>query len=309
MGFEKVNFFNISIIKMIEMKNISSVFLVLAFCLSINNKNNAQYTEIGIGMGFSTYWGDLNAPSLATNLSNNSGFAVQIAARKIYKNYFGIRGSFCFGTLKGYDANSSLEWQKIRNLSFKSSITELAIMGELYVFGINTEAGSSVFLPYFTLGLAGFKFDPVTTFRGNEIRLQPLGTEGQGNSVYGSKYSLYNFSIPVGGGAKIMISESVNISAEIILRRTFTDYLDDLSGKYVNYEELKVINGTLAANLGNRMNEYFGQTEPVQLPTGTIRGGQKIKDYYIVSMISLNVMLNNGSNGFKRRGKVNCPKF
>ena len=291
------------------MKNISSVFVVMAFCLSINNKNNAQYSEISIGMGFSTYWGDLNAPSLTTNLSNNSGIAIQIAARKIYKNYFGIRGSFCYGTLKGNDANSPLEWQKIRNLSFKSSITELAVMGEIYVFGINTEAGSSVFLPYFTVGLAGFKFDPFTIYQGNEIRLQPLGTEGQGNSVYGSKYSLYNFSIPFGGGAKFMISESVNISAEIILRRTFTDYLDDVSGKYVNYEELKVTNGTLAANLGNRMNEYFGQTEAVQLPTGSIRGGKQIKDYFVVSMISLNIMLNDGKNSFRRGGKVNCPKF
>jgi hypothetical protein len=101
-----------------------------------------------------------------------------------------------------------------------------------------------------------------TNFRGNEVRLQPLGTEGQGMPGFDSKYNLMSAGLSLGGGAKIKISETINIGFESSLRRTLTDYLDDLSGNYVNYDDLSAGNGVLAASLGNRMNEYLGQSEP-----------------------------------------------
>lgn len=291
------------------MKSIISLLFFVVSSLFIINKNDAQYTEMGIGLGFATYWGDLNSSGFGSNLINNSGLAIQLSGRKIYKQNFGIRGSFTFGTLKGDDANSSEEWQKQRNLSFKSSIAELAVMGEFYIFGFNRDAGSSVFLPYITAGIAGFRFDPKAVYQGNEIRLQPLGTEGQGLPNFDNKYGLYAFSIPFGGGAKFIISNTINISADIILRRSFTDYIDDVSTNYVDFSEMGSQVNPLTPRLANRINEYLGQQELVTLPTGSQRGGAKVDDYYFMSVISLNIMLSDGKGGFGSGNKVKCPKF
>ncbi len=281
----------------------------MASSLIVINKNNAQYAELGVGLGFSTYWGDLNSSGFGSNVINNSGLALQISARKIFQPYFGLKGSFSFGSFRGDDANSSLEWQKQRNLSFKSSIMELAVMGEFYIFGFNTEAGSSVFLPYITAGVAGFRFDPKAIYQGNEVRLQPLGTEGQGLPGFDNKYGLYAFSIPFGAGAKFVISKTVNISADVILRRTFTDYIDDVSSNYVDFGEFGTGVPLLTPRLANRTNEYLGQSELVNIPNGTQRGGAKVDDYYFMSMISLNIMISDGKGGFGRGSKVKCPTF
>ncbi len=294
-----------------KMKSIFISCCIAAFSLCVVSKNNAQYSEFGIGLGFTTYWGDLNAPSFTTNMTKQSGLALQLSARKMYGRNLGARLSFGYGTVKGNDANSSQDWQKLRNLSFKSPIIDLAIAGEYYIFGFNPEAGESVFAPYITAGLAGFRFNPKTIYQGNEIKLQPLGTEGQGMPGFDNKYSLYNIGLLFGGGAKIIFTENLNLGLEMVMRRTLTDYLDDISDKYVNYDDLSAGNGALAASLGNRMNEYLGQVQPVQLPTGSQRGGAKVKDYYIFSMVSLNFVIDNnrGKRIFGRGNKVICPKF
>ncbi|MGB4838779.1 MAG: DUF6089 family protein [Saprospiraceae bacterium] len=293
------------------MNSTLAIRLIFLFIFIIPFKIDGQYTEFGFGGGVSTYWGDLNNPSLSSNLVKNSGAALQLHLRKIFKNRIGVRASFVYGHIKGDDSNSDLDWQKERNLSFKSVLTEFALMGEYYLFGFDTEPGGTVFAPYLTAGISGFRFDPKTIYRGNEVRLQPLGTEGQSMSGFGNKYSLFSGALCFGGGAKFIISESVTIGLEVVMRRTFTDYLDDVSKSYVNYDDLSAGNGTLAANLGNRTGEYFGQTDPVQLPTGAQRGGAFIKDYYIVSMITVNMIIDSGTGRrkYNNSNKVVCPKF
>lgn len=292
------------------MKNFFKLFsFILAFQLGVPQLK-AQHTEIGIGLGFSTYWGDLNTPSFTSNLFNNSGLAIQLSGRKIYNNRFGIRGSIMYGRVRGNDAKSDIEWQYQRNLNFRSSIIEGAIMAEYYILGFDETPGSNIISPYITAGLSIFRFDPTTNYRGSEVRLQPLGTEGQGQAPYGDKYSLNAIGIPFGGGLKFTISSTINISTEIILRRTNTDFLDDVSSIYVSYPELSRINGTLAANLSSRTNEYFGQSEPIVRETGSQRGGAKVKDYFFTSMVTLNILLTDGKGrSVLGRNKILCPSF
>jgi opacity protein-like surface antigen len=279
-------------------------------CLIISVRVSAQYSEIGLGGGFSTYWGDLNGPVFPVNITTNSGIAFQLSYRKYFRNKFGLRGTFSFGKVSGDDSKSNFEWQRLRNLSFYSSISELAVMGEFYFFGFNTEPGSTAFTPYITAGIAGFRFDPKTTYGGREVRLQPLGTEGQGIPGFKSKYNLASFSFPIGAGGKIILSEKINIGGEVVMRWALTDYLDDISGRYVTYEDLLAKNGALAASLGNRMNEFLGQSEPVILETGSVRGGEKVKDYYFISTVSVNIIMDSGGfMGNRRKNRVNCPTF
>ncbi|MFP5471157.1 MAG: hypothetical protein ACLGGV_06140 [Bacteroidia bacterium] len=97
-------------------------------------------------------------------------------------------------------------------------------------------------------GIGGFKFDPKASVRnsnnswgasGENIRLQPLRTEGQGVAGYsGSPYSLYNVCMPFGFGARHSINGSTGVKIEFGYRFTFTDYLDDTSSKTVLASDL-----------------------------------------------------------------------
>lgn len=265
----------------------------------------SQGFDIGISGGASLYSGDLDPRSLGSQLSLlKPSFGAFY--RYHYSSKISFRANLLVGKLAGDDAKSTLLLQRQRNLSFSTSFTELSVLGEYDLFGFNGNVDKK-FSIYATAGLAYFNFNPTTLYNGQKIALQPLGTEGQGLSGYPDKYSLHILTIPLGGGLKYRLTDNISLQAEMLGRVTFTDYLDDVSGNYVNYFEL-LPNGTLAAALGNRQGEFLGQTEPVLVPTGTNRGQSKVKDYYLGGTISVFITLD--SFGNRRNGKnIGCPSF
>jgi hypothetical protein len=281
------------------------------FLLIFNNRANGQYAEAGFGVGFATYWGDLNGPIFTSNFRHNSAFGLQLHARKVFKKRLGIHPSVSYGTIKGDDARAENPGQLLRNLRFKSPIVDVSVLGEYYIFPFEPEEASSLFYPYVAAGISGFYFNPSATLGGRSYNLQPLGTEGQGMPGFSSKYALVNWALSFGGGAKISLAPGLNLGVEVVMRRTFTDYLDDVSTNYVSYYELEAANGTVAAKLANRMNEYLGEDNPVLLPTGTQRGGKEVKDYFLFSIVSLNFMIqdNTGRRSMGRSATLKCPKF
>lgn len=284
--------------------------LLLIFIISICGLSNAksQYLEYGLGVGGSVYWGDMNAPDFGSNISNLN-FAVQAVVKLNFSKYIAVRGNLLYGKLSGDDANSYLVWQKQRNLDFNSTLIELAILGEYHLFGYNFGEENPV-SPYLTAGLGAFYFNPTTKLNGVTYELQPLGTEGQGLPGYSSKYSRLSLAIPFGAGAKFKVNDRINVSVDILARKTFTDYIDDLSTDYVAYEELAAGNGVIAANLGNRIGEYLGQDEPVSVQTGTQRGGSDVADYYFTGMVTITFKLNRNVNLFgSHKHRTDCPKF
>jgi len=284
--------------------------LLLVFTIGILSfvKSDAQYLEYGVGIGTSVYWGDLNAPDFGTNIGNTN-LAVQGMAKLNFSRYIAVKANLLYGTLTGDDSRSFLNWQKQRNLNFKSSLLEFSVLGEFHVFGYNFGEENPL-SPYITAGLGVFHFNPKTTFQGNTVELQPLGTEGQGLPGFAGKYSRVAVSIPFGAGAKLQLTNSVNLSIDILARKTFTDYIDDISTNYVAFDELAAGNGLLAAQLGNRIGEFLGQSEPVSLPTGSQRGGANVQDYYFTGMITLTFKLNKNVQLFgSHRHRTDCPKF
>ncbi len=270
---------------------------------------HAQYTEVGLGLGQSVYWGDLNAPTFNTNLQNAS-LAGQIYLRYNHTPQLSFRAGLMLATLKGDDRNSPVEWQQERNLRFTNVLTEFSLHAEYYLFGIDYNEGK-MFSPYLTAGAVLFRHNPKTDFQGETVALQPLGTEGQGMAGFDPKYSLINGGVSFGGGAKVALSQNLSVNIAILAKRTFTDYLDDVSTTYVNHNELVAGNGVLAASLANRTAEALGLSEPIQLETGAKRGGSDVMDYYLTFMVSVNYYLK-PTNRFSKRGRIstsNCPTF
>lgn len=285
------------------MKNL---YIVL-FCLCLSCSVKAQFYDFGLGLGVSGYTGDLDTESLSDNVKNVN-LAGQLFFRYHINQRIAVKGSLMIGSIDAADSLSTRDWQQLRNLSFRSNLTEFGLMGEFNVLKFNPFKSGNKFTAYATAGFTYVHFDPTTEYRGVEVNLQPLGTEGQGIDGFDDKYSLNAFSLAFGGGIKFMITDNLMLGGEAIMRRAGSDYLDDVSGSYVNYDELRAGNGELAAALGNRQGEALGLSEPVLLPTGTIRGMSDIKDYFGTIMITLSYAFDS-AGGFGSGSKYGCPTF
>lgn len=162
----------------------------------------------------------------------------------MYKNSIGLRVEATFGKVKGNDnvlkdvAPSTIGRYE-RNLSFESPITEIVGMVEFHPFEMFTEYSDEKYppevSPYVVGGIGYFKFNPRTQLDGQWIDLQPLSTEGQGFAEYPKvkEYKLTQINFPIGLGARYDVSPVVNLRAEVLYRFLTTDYLDDVSGKYI----------------------------------------------------------------------------
>ncbi len=74
-----------------------------------------------------------------------------------------------------------------------------------------------------------------------ETKLRNWNTEGQGYSreIHKTKpYENCNIGIPIGMGVRYMYNKLLTLSIEFNYYYFFTDYLDDVSGRYATYEEL-----------------------------------------------------------------------
>ena len=178
-----------------------------------------------------------------------------------------------------------------------------ALIGEFNILGYQPYGLARPFSPYVFVGIAGSKFNPKARYLGNWEALQPLGTEGQGMAGFDAPYKRFALAIPFGLGVKYALTDRINLGLELGARPTFTDYLDDVSGDYVTYPDLRDGNGTRAAALGNRTGELTENGEPVIVETGLQRGDEAKKDwYFILGVTATYNFLDTGLMGSRKRG-------
>jgi len=276
---------------------------IILFCLGFTIYSaKAQYVELGLFGGASYYNGDLSHKLLYWNEFHP---AAGIYAGVHLNPYLSIALQGKFGTISGHDSNSDQEGYLRRNLSFQSNIFEAGIVGELYFPGYIP--GEMRFSPFLSLGVNWFHFNPTTEYMGSVYELQPMGTEGQGTSAFPDRepYALNQVSIPFGIGVKYSISNNWNLAFEVAFRKTFTDYLDDISKTYVDADVLTLENGELAYALSNRTGEYYGSAN-LDFGNDSKRGNPAISDYYLFTGFTLSYnLVDNGKNSAAQQ--LNCP--
>jgi len=126
-----------------------------------------------------------------------------------------------------------------RNLSFKSIVYEVMLAAEIHPrYFKKYKKGEKLprLSPYLMGGVGYFSFNPKAKLNDLWIDLQPLSTEGQGFSEYPNRkfYRLKQLNFPVGAGIKYKISPLFNFTAECVYRILHTDYLDDVSTRYID---------------------------------------------------------------------------
>lgn len=234
---------------------------------------SGQFVEAGVNLGAVNYAGDLSDGSYRQTDYHG---AVGLFARYHHSARLAAKASVTLGSLSGADVRSGNAAQKPRNLSFESSLAEVAVLGEynLLAFAPRNDQRAAL---YVTAGLAGFRYNPKAAFNGELVELQPLETEGV-------SYSRLGLAVPFGAGVKVNLSHRVNVGIEVLLRHTFTDYLDDVSGDYVDLFAQYEANPTAAA-LAFRAPQAADAA--LDNPVGTPRGNVDGTDRYLTTVLSI----------------------
>lgn len=254
--------------------------VLLFFVSGINvlaQQTFGEKSELGFFVGGSYYTGDLNRMGHFRQVSMGGGAIYRYNVNPRLT----LRTTAYVGQIQGDDAKSKNGFYQNRNLNFNSILAEGAFGVEFnyltYITG-RTIGQRYWFSAYMFTQLAGFYFNPKTEFEGNSYELQPLGTEGQGTSLSNEgNYSRFQVSMPLGLGFKMNLSKKVQFFVEYGIRLTFTDFLDDVSGTYVDPLELAAINGDVAAQLSDRSLNPMGTSGR---NTGMRRGDGAYKDWY-----------------------------
>jgi hypothetical protein len=143
------------------------------------------------------------------------------------------------------------------------------------------------------------------------VALQPLHLEGQGFAEYPDRkqYKLTQLNIPVGFGVKYYIRENLYIGFEVLHRKLFTDYVDDVSTNYVDPiyfdKYLTPANAAIARRLYYRGKFSWAQSNPGAI-VGEIRGDPKQNDAYFSTIIRMGWRLNQLSAASQQ---LRCPRF
>lgn len=288
--------------------------LVLCICMALMSRtamaqNAARiYVEpdgwsLGVNVGLSDLWGDVGTKSFMDHYTNSKYFDKVTFMGGMFARYsihpcLDVRLNFAYGALYATDKwnydlvkKASLQgddsYQRYaRAQNVKDYIFEGSVMFELLPFRMNPESrrASKRGQPYLAAGIGIFHFTPYSTV-GNSptwVKIYDLHLEGQGwGGSYPKNYSLWQPAIPLGIGYRWDLGEHLNLGIEYIYRKTFTDYLDGVSGKYVSNADfakhLSAHDAALAQQVADK-GYYLGLEQP-NAP-GNLRGIASNKDAY-----------------------------
>jgi hypothetical protein len=249
--------------------------LLLFCCILFPAVSIGQYanfksrSEIGLMIGGANYIGDLNPFKPYYNIQP----AVGLIYRYMIHPRLSFRANATAGWVGASDADAENPLLVNRNLSFRSYIMEVGAGVEFNYFPFQLGHSKYKGTAYLLAELAVFRMNPQMNIDGEWYDLRPLGTEGQGSSLNSkAPYSLTQVSVPLGIGCKLSLGRKASLSFEYGIRKTFTDYIDDVgSDAYVDPVQLGAENGPLAAYVSNRSlnGSRYGK-----------RGTSATKDWY-----------------------------
>lgn len=273
-----------------------ATFFCFGQTLQFNWKKDRR--EILFGAGANNFLGDLGgANQVGTNGIRDFDFpAVRpdfiMGYRYRTTKATAIQTQLIYSVLYGNDQLTSEPFRQNRNCNFRSPVVELSAQFE---YSIVRERVGKIYhwlhlkgwryiqqSTYFFSGIGLIYFNPKGQFNGKWFALRPLSTEGEGLVPTRTKYSPLQIVIPFGIGFKFALSDDWSIGIEYGIRKTFTDYIDDVSKTYVDPNYLLDEKGQLAVYFSDpSLGTITGQTE-----AGQQRGDPRDRDSFMFSFIS-----------------------
>jgi hypothetical protein len=219
------------------------------------------------GLGTANYFGELTNPGSV----GETKYGLSLGLEKYFNNRISGRVDINWYRISGDDSKANSD-RVVRGLSFVSNNVEL-----LSLVSIDLLPNGMRFYqrPGFNVyGVVGFGItliNPKTEYNGEMIALRPLKTEGVA-------YSRVQPVIPMGLGVKFKVGPFFNIAVEGGVRKTFTDYMDDISAH--SYPDPATLSSDLARALSNRSGG-----------AAQVRGNPEADDWYSMATVKLQYFL------------------
>jgi len=246
------------------------LLILINYSGSAGNRFQTPYSswKLGVFGGGSYYLGEINQNHFSPiNFAFGSFLRYNFDQRLNFK--FGVN----FGTISGDDKNSNSSFNNDRNFAFNSNLIEISSTMELNFFPFSALDYKAHFVsPYGYLGFAYAHHNPQASYNGIDISTADLETEG-------NSYSKHLLTIPMGVGVKFRFNR-LGLGLDWGIRKTFTDYLDDVSTFY------QPTNSS-----GNSSQQNISNTSKYEDVGNLKRGDQYSNDWYVFTGISLFVNL------------------
>ena len=260
--------------------------LAALFCCGfVEAQPMLRRSEIGVNGGVMNYIGDLNGQSMFGKVNPAMGV--------LYRINFDNRWAFSLGASHGHVEGGNPDVIVRRNLSFRSMIGEGWMRAEFNFLPFGRAADDKQWTPYIFGGVGFFTFNPQAQYPDPATGLltwydlQELGTEGQGLAQYPerTKYSLVQMMFPFGLGVKLRAADWLTVALEYGFRKTWTDYIDDVSTTYV---DVSLLHNDIAESLADRSGEVV---EGYSNEPGIKRGDDSLDDWYAYLNLSLTMRM------------------
>jgi hypothetical protein len=281
--------------------------------------------ELGVGLGPMFFVGDLGGnKGVGRSFVKDLDLPLAKLSKGVYLNYYptefiGVRLAANLGYLEGDDSQAPDKGgaemdRRERGLSFRTQIKEAYAALEIYpTYFIERYDGLQGKLrPYLLAGAGMFKFDPETKdVDGRWVKTAPLRLEGQGFAEYpdSKPYNLTQKHVLGGIGFKYYIKENLYLGLEILHRKLFTDYVDDVSNNYyidpIYFDQyLSPAQAVQARRLYYRGTYSFPSTRPYE--EFAQRGDPKQNDAFFSSILRFGWRIGGGDASLKQ---LRCPVF
>ncbi len=261
--------------------------------------------SLGTTVGLADLWGDVGTKSPIDHYANGKYFDKPCFMGGMFIRYtvhpsFAVRLGMNYGTLyatdkwndsKASDVNSDAYQRYLRNLNVKTNIWEGTLMFEVAPlrFSLKSKTSHKRMQPYLAFGVGAFHFKPQGEYKNRTtgvtkwVDLYDLHLEGDGFKYDGApkSYNLWQMNVPLALGIKWDLGYQLALGVEYNYRYLFTDYLDNVSDKYVdpNYFEAN-LPPEKAAIARDMYDKSWWYDASVTHKTGDVRGNKAVNDGY-----------------------------
>jgi hypothetical protein len=285
------------------MKKIYIALFLSLFTLSMQSQWLWDY---GVAIGASNYLGDIGGKE-----GTRKDFIADMKLSKTRYNFGGfirykwrpklsLKLALDYLRIEGDDKLSANPGRKYRNFNFRNDMFDLGFTGELFFYE-NNDLGNTYkyrngFRAYVFGGVGAFYSNPKSLYQGQWVALRSFANEGVA-------YKGLGLNIPMGIGFYFTIDKSHRIGFEMNYRKTFTDYLDDISGNYpatppgdAYAAGLVLRTPELGPNIGEESNGASYSHD-----WGQKRGDNTHKDAYLTLSASYSYVIRGKSSFYRAR--------
>ena len=278
----------------------------------------AQYNlDYGGAAGVSNYLGEMGGTKkegkgtprknfVSDMRLDQTKFAVGGWVRYKVHPLISAKANLNFVRIGASDSTSDYINRRVRNLHFRNDIYELTLQLEYNFYTVHniSPRGRMVidFASYAFIGGGAFYHNPKALYDNKWVALQPLGTEGQGD---GGKYKRFQANLIGGLGFYYTFKRKWRVGWEFGVRKTFTDYLDDVSTIYVDPSTLidGTVQGDMAADLSNQTKFQLATDNGLVSAgnIGGIRGNPEKKDWYMSTVLTVGYVVRGKGSFYKQK--------